>query len=297
MTLCVAMLAGCGAKKDTERAGIELVTGEFEPGSTLVVEFDVEEEMIDDVTAWIGVVPSNVEQGPEGPADEVDVVYEFLSEAKDNTVELKLPEALEEGAYDIRIYSSDDIKIGKQIGVASFTYGNVAVPTEESEDDKSDDEDDKDSDEVAMTDKDDAACLIGDWKITNFSEYLIASVKGSVPGGFADSAQATDSGDLILNFDGENMSMRDNNFVVTMTLLGTTTPVSIDASGTNGYTAENGVLKGAKSGNKVDVSESNGFSFSMENFASAEVGYECSGDSLTWKQNENFPVDLTFSRI
>lgn len=143
-------------------------------------------------------------------------------------------------------------------------------------------------------------CVIGDWKITNFSEYLEAMVAGAMEGSpVGGEITSTDSGDLIISFDGETMSMSDNDFEVTATMMGITVPVEIDASGEAGYELSDGQI--VNQGASVDVEGraggAAGYKIDLDSLTSRAVDYDCNGDSLVWMAGDDFEVDLTFERL
>jgi hypothetical protein len=159
---------------------------------------------------------------------------------------------------------------------------------------------DEGGDEVAVTDAEEDECLVGSWRMTNFSEYMEAMVADVTSDISMDSAiTATDTGSLIITFDGETMSMSEEDFVVTVSILGTTVPVEVDATGSVGYSVSDGQIINETSGQVDAEGDSGGLSYSvdMTNWASRSVGYECDGNSLVWEAGDNFEVDLTFERI
>ena len=144
------------------------------------------------------------------------------------------------------------------------------------------------------------SCLIGDWKMTNFSEYLEAMVAGAMDGSpVGGEITSTDSGDLIISFDEETMSMSDNDFEVTATMMGITVPVEIDASGEAGYELSDGQI--VNKGSSVDVEGRSGggagYRVDLDSLTSRAVDYDCDGDSLVWMAGDDFEVDLAFERL
>lgn len=77
--------------------------GVLSPGQMLQVGFEVPLEYPKD--AWIGIVPRDTPHGTEAAGDSADLDFVRLAGRKRGTVDLKAPE--EEGAFDVRIYSSD----------------------------------------------------------------------------------------------------------------------------------------------------------------------------------------------
>jgi hypothetical protein len=153
--------------------------------------------------------------------------------------------------------------------------------------------------EIAKANK----CLLGSWKLLNFSDYMVAGIKSNsqmdIP------VSSTDSGDLIITFDGKNMVMTENNFMVTATMYGQEVPVDVDATGTVAYTADNISIStyGATGnvGTETDNPSNGGkltSSFDISNFDLNTVFFQCDSDSLVWEaEGSNFPIDLRFSRM
>lgn len=56
--------------------------------------------------AWVGIVPSDTPHGLESDGDEVDLTYEYVSNAVDGKITLYAPS--EPGSYDVRMYNTDD---------------------------------------------------------------------------------------------------------------------------------------------------------------------------------------------
>lgn len=153
--------------------------------------------------------------------------------------------------------------------------------------------------DVAAVESEEDSCVVGSWKMTNFSEYLQAMVAKATEGmPLGGELTSTDSGDLIISFDGETMSMSENDFKVTASMLGVTVPVDIEASGSVPYEIADGRIINSGQGEVDADANSGGLSYSVDltNWAARAVDYECEGDSLTWKAGDNFEVDLTFVR-
>ena len=137
------------------------------------------------------------------------------------------------------------------------------------------------------------ACLVGTWRITNFDEYLVASVRDVMADQSLEVASSS-SGELLITFDGTNMSMSDNGFVVTMTLMGVTTPTAVDATGQATYNADGSILTGYVE--TVDVVENNtGFGINLAGLVGNPVNYLCDGNNMSW--SGPYAVPLQFAKI
>lgn len=77
--------------------------GVLEPGQTVQVGFEVPSDYPED--AWIGIVPRDTPHGTEAAGDSADLDFVRLDGRRRGTAGLEAPE--EEGAFDVRIYSSD----------------------------------------------------------------------------------------------------------------------------------------------------------------------------------------------
>lgn len=139
----------------------------------------------------------------------------------------------------------------------------------------------------------DADCLIGTWRVSNFDDYFAAVVQSAM----ADSSQtmeitSTSSGDLLLTFDGTNMTMSDNNFQVVVTVAGQTVPVDIEAAGSATYTVEDGILTGEI--DNVNVDDINtGLGYGVSNIVGQPISFSCEGDRLSWLDQSGYTVMLS----
>lgn len=140
------------------------------------------------------------------------------------------------------------------------------------------------------------ACLVGTWRVANFEEYLLSTFEEAMAEAGTEipvSAQA--SGDLLLSFDGERMSMSETNFAVSLTLMGQTVETNIDAVGDAAYTTENGVLLGQIE--RLDIAETNqGVAFNFGSMAGEPVTYVCTADTLSWSL-ESLPIPIQLTRV
>ncbi len=82
---------------------IELDKLEYTPQATITVIFSGAEGL--DSTAWVGVIPSEIEHGSEITNDENDTSYAYLGGKASGTVTLVAPS--EPGSYDVRLNGSD----------------------------------------------------------------------------------------------------------------------------------------------------------------------------------------------
>lgn len=139
----------------------------------------------------------------------------------------------------------------------------------------------------------DAACLVGSWRVTNFDDYFAAVVQDAMAGsGQTMEITSTSSGDLLLTFDGTNMTMSDNNFQVIVTVAGQTVPVDIEAAGSATYTVEDGILSGEIDSVNVDDTNS-GLGYGVSNIIGQPISFSCEGDSLSWLDQSGYTVMLS----
>ncbi len=68
--------------------------------------------------AWIGIVPSSIPHGEEGKNDENDIQYLYLSDLMNGIAGFTAPET--PGAYDLRVFDSDNSDIGVEVAYISF---------------------------------------------------------------------------------------------------------------------------------------------------------------------------------
>ena len=141
-------------------------------------------------------------------------------------------------------------------------------------------------------------CLVGTWRITNFNEYMRAILNDAFAQAgspIAMDVAVSSAGDLLLSFDGEVARFRDNNFSVTVSVMGQQVATNIDATGEATYTAAEGVFL-AQVG-EVSVTESSqGFGVNFQDVAGEPVAYECGGNDLLWALPQ-MPVPLTLVRV
>ncbi|MBN1620225.1 hypothetical protein JW890_05845 [candidate division WOR-3 bacterium] len=96
-------------------AYIDLEKAEFEPGEEIEVSFTVSEKL--SPSAWLGLIPSEIEHGDEEECDKYDLDYEYLEEKLEGSFVFYAPD--EPGSYDFRLFDSDDG--GKEITYTTFT--------------------------------------------------------------------------------------------------------------------------------------------------------------------------------
>lgn len=250
-------------------------------------------------SAWVGIVPSDTPHGDEAENDAVDVTYEYVTNAVNGQITLYAPSV--EGQYDVRLFDDDDGGIELDSVSISVVYSNSAGGSDEPPvvDDGGEGGDGGSSDSgtqddpVSSTAGNDT-CVVGTWRVANFSEYMVAMVKDAMEGQEIE-ISATDSGSLLLNFDGETMTMSEENFQVTMNLLGQVVPTDIQASGTASYTADGSIITGVTDEATISAQNSQQASFSISNVVGKQVSYTCNGDVMSWM--EPFASELIFERV
>lgn len=146
-----------------------------------------------------------------------------------------------------------------------------------------------------------AACLVGTWQATNFAEYMEASFEAA---GEGVEVTVETSGRLLIEFTPEQMTMRSEAFNVTITLMGSTVPVEIDASGAALYRAESGVITSqvtdldtsgsAPGAGRVVVNLATLLAATGDT-AGGAINYTCEGDTMTW--SGPYPVTVRFERV
>lgn len=97
-------------------ATLEISKTTFAPGEEFEVKYTADSTC--DVTAWIGIIPSDVEHGQETVNDENDIDYEYLGTGTTGTIKFTAPE--EPGDYDLRLNNSDTLPDAKEITSVSF---------------------------------------------------------------------------------------------------------------------------------------------------------------------------------
>lgn len=90
-------------KLDKKTITLEILNNDYKTGEEIEVSFSGADQLSN--TAWIGIVPSNVEHGSESINDENDKDYEYLKGEAAGTRTLTAPD--ETGEYDIRLNSAD----------------------------------------------------------------------------------------------------------------------------------------------------------------------------------------------
>ena len=282
--------------------GLEKIV--FDPFEEIIVTVDL--NVSDDSTAWVGIVPSAVPHGSESESDLHHISYTYISNNDNGVVIFVAPEEI--GAYDVRLFSSDDAAVGIELASVSFTV----IPAEEAQTDTNTGgttaSTDTDSEETAETEatteeaetpatepettaNGNDACLQGSWRVSNFDAYFAASVKDAMNGQDIEISSES-SGDLLLMFEGDVMSMSDNNFAVTVTMMGTTVPTDVDASGTATYTADGSLLTGYIE--NVNVQEtSQGVGINLSGLVGQPVTYTCNEAMMVWSGPYAIPVELT----
>jgi hypothetical protein len=96
-----------------------------EPGEEMVVNFTAESGLGN--SAWIGIIPSNVEHGNEEKNDEFDIAYQYTGDRTSGSLSFIAP--ADTGSYDFRMNSSD----GNGFEVSSVTFQVKGTPNTQSE--------------------------------------------------------------------------------------------------------------------------------------------------------------------
>ena len=132
--MSLAILAGCGKKKEEKTEATEQTAGttssqdltgtlklsktEYNPSDEIKVTFTADGDLSNN--AWVGLIPSNIPHGDEGVNDANDMSYKYVTE-KGGEMTFNAP--LKPGKYDLRMNSGD--KDGSK-EVASVTFTVVA---------------------------------------------------------------------------------------------------------------------------------------------------------------------------
>lgn len=95
---------------------LELDKTQYEPQATITVTFSGAADL--ESTAWVGVIPADVEHGDEATNDENDTSYVYLNGKESGTVTLVAPS--EPGSYDVRLNESDSAVEAKELTYISF---------------------------------------------------------------------------------------------------------------------------------------------------------------------------------
>ena len=118
--------AGPAAGTSLGNTVLTLSQASYLPGANQKVNvyFSTDYPLFDD--AWIGIIPSEVPHGPEKEADNYDLTYQYVDDAKYDAsskkyVSLDVPQAA--GSYDVRMYSSDDEELGLELASVRLTVG------------------------------------------------------------------------------------------------------------------------------------------------------------------------------
>jgi len=297
--------------EETETRETETSTSNVPQEGTITLEktsFDPDERIKIQVAlvgeagnAWVGIIPSSVPHGSEEENDQFDISYQYVSNVNDEGV-VYLNAPLEAGQYDVRLFNTDDGSDGIELDYVSFGVGGVE-PSDGTTTNETDETGEKSTDVAAETESETAvadssnndSCLIGTWRFTNFDAYFVASVEqameGEDLGGLELDVSSQSSGDLLVTFDGSTMTMSENNFFVTATMMGISVPTEIDASGSASYTADGNTLEGFV--DNVNVQESTGFGINLSNLAGETITYTCSGDTMSWAGPYAIPLELT----
>lgn len=106
------------AEKPPEVKGkgkIWLDKNEFTVGEEIKVHFEASGNFHE--SAWIGIIPTNIEHGSEARNDEHDVTYQYLKNRTKGTLIFKAPGRIDN--YDFRMHDTDHS--GNEIASVSFT--------------------------------------------------------------------------------------------------------------------------------------------------------------------------------
>ncbi len=100
-------------------ATLSLEVTEYAPGEDVTVEFTAPADF--DTTAWVGLIPSDVEHGTESENDANDLAYKYVNGQTSGSMTFTAPE--EPGSYDLRMNDTDGTG---GVEVASVTFTVVA---------------------------------------------------------------------------------------------------------------------------------------------------------------------------
>lgn len=87
----------------------------YKTGESITVTFNA--PGVFEPSAWIGIVPSNIQHGNESVNDENDVSYQYLNKRARGTLTFKAPDRA--GKYDLRMNDSDSN--GKEVASVTIT--------------------------------------------------------------------------------------------------------------------------------------------------------------------------------
>lgn len=103
-------VAGCAST-----ASLTLTETSYGPGDSITVSYTAPDGY--DTSAWIGIIPSEIEHGDETVNDQFDVAYQYLEGETSGTITFTAP--LDTGDFDIRMHDSDSN--GNEVASVSFT--------------------------------------------------------------------------------------------------------------------------------------------------------------------------------
>ncbi|MFH1711867.1 MAG: hypothetical protein ABH846_01360 [Patescibacteria group bacterium] len=123
LSLFVLLGAGCFGG---EEPSLSLSKTTFEPGEEIVVNFVALESY--DSSAWVGIVPADVEHGDETVNDQYDIDYDYIDGATSGSMTFEAPN--QPGDYDLRMHDND--VDGTEVTYVSFTVTAPEVEIEPS---------------------------------------------------------------------------------------------------------------------------------------------------------------------
>lgn len=94
---------------------LSLAETTFAPGDAITVTFTAPASY--DSSAWVGIVPSDVEHGSEATNDENDIDFDYLSNRTEGTLSFTAPDEI--GSYDLRMNDTDSG--GNEVASVTFT--------------------------------------------------------------------------------------------------------------------------------------------------------------------------------
>lgn len=101
-----------------EEPSIELDATDYGVGADVTVTVYAADLLVD--TAWIGIIPSDVEHGDVELNDEYDLDYAYVGGGESKVVRvLTAPDIA--GDYDVRLNSADNVEGAEELDYVSFT--------------------------------------------------------------------------------------------------------------------------------------------------------------------------------
>lgn len=97
---------------------LRLTKSFYQPGETIHLQASINAADKADESAWVGLVPAEVEHGSEAKNDAAALAYQFMGPYLAGKMRFEAPQ--QPGIYDLRLHSSDKPEVGVELAFVTL---------------------------------------------------------------------------------------------------------------------------------------------------------------------------------